>query len=571
MNEQQYLDHLKALHSANWPAEISREPVYPLGEIALTDYLRQRAAETPDRSVCIFYGYELSFARLNQQSDAFAAVLQQHGVKRGDRVGVLLPTCPQFLVAVFAILKLDAIHVPVNPLFKPAELQYQLNDAGVKVMVALNQLVPAIKAVRDNTSLELLFTTSMSEHLPPEPTIPIPDSIRLPNLPVNLEWAFDFQTVIDSAPEIEITAGRDLDAPAVLNYTGGTTGLPKGCIHTQRDMIYTAACIQSAASVSSGSNQVSLNFMPVFWISGQTTIIVLPVFSGNPTVMMSRWDAVGFMKAIEHYQVTATGGLVDTIAEVLDHPDVEKFDLRSLQVTICSSFVKKLNIEYRSRWQKLTGSPLFETGWGMTETHSFDTFTAGMQANNFDLSSEPVFVGIPAPGTEIKVCDFSTGEILPLGEKGEICLRSPSVFKGYWSTDISSDSSLRDGWLHTGDIGMFDEQGYLHYLGRNKEMIKVNGMSVFPAEIESLLAQNPAINGSAVIPRADEERGQVPVAFVRLTEKAKADGVTNLELNQWCKENIASYKIPEVIILDQFPLTVTGKVIKHELVKLLPN
>ncbi len=571
MNEQQYLDHLKALHSANWPAEISREPVYPLGEIALTDYLRQRAAETPDRSVCIFYGYELSFARLNQQSDAFAAVLQQHGVKRGDRVGVMLPNCPQFLVAFFAILKLDAIHVPVNPLFKPAELQYQLNDAGVKVMVALNQLVPAIKAVRDNTSLELLFTTSMSEHLPPEPTIPIPDSIRLPNLPVNLEWAFDFQTVIDSAPEIEITAGRDLDAPAVLNYTGGTTGLPKGCIHTQRDMIYTAACIQSAASVSSGSNQVSLNFMPVFWISGQTTIIVLPVFSGNPTVMMSRWDAVGFMKAIEHYQVTATGGLVDTIAEVLDHPDVEKFDLRSLQVTICSSFVKKLNIEYRSRWQKLTGSPLFETGWGMTETHSFDTFTAGMQANNFDLSSEPVFVGIPAPGTEIKVCDFSTGEILPLGEKGEICLRSPSVFKGYWSTDISSDSSLRDGWLHTGDIGMFDEQGYLHYLGRNKEMIKVNGMSVFPAEIESLLAQNPAINGSAVIPRADEERGQVPVAFVRLTEKAKADGVTNLELNQWCKENIASYKIPEVIILDQFPLTVTGKVIKHELVKLLPN
>lgn len=571
MNEQQYLDHLKALHSVNWPAEISREPVYPLGEIALTDYLRQRAAETPDQSVCIFYGNELGFAQLNQQSDAFAAVLQQHGVKRGDRVGVMLPNCPQFLVAFFAILKLDAIHVPVNPLFKPAELQYQLNDAGVKVMVALNQLVPAIKAVRDNTSLELLFTTSMSEHLPPEPTIPIPDSIRLPNLPVNLEWAFDFQTVIDSAPKIEITAGRDLDAPAVLNYTGGTTGLPKGCIHTQRDMIYTAACIQSAAAVSSGSNQVSLNFMPVFWISGQTTIIVLPVFSGNPTVLMSRWDPVGFMKAIEHYQVTATGGLVDTIAEVLDHPDVEKFDLRSLQVTVCSSFVKKLNVEYRSRWQKLTGSPLFETGWGMTETHSFDTFTAGMQVNNFDLSSEPVFVGIPAPGTEIKICDFTTGEILPLGEKGEICLRSPSVFKGYWNTNISSDSSLRDGWLHSGDIGMFDEQGYLHYLGRNKEMIKVNGMSVFPAEIESLLAQNPAINGSAVIPRADEERGQVPVAFVRLTEKAKADGVTNLELNQWCWENIASYKIPEVIILDQFPLTVTGKVIKHELVKLLPN
>jgi long-chain acyl-CoA synthetase len=231
------------------------------------------------------------------------------------------------------------------------------------------------------------------------------------------------------------------------------------------------------------------------------------------------------------------------------------------------SFVKKLNIDYRRRWQKLVGTVLAESAWGMTETHTSDTFTTGMQDDDFDLKSRPTFVGLPVSGTEFKICDFETGAIVPLGAEGEICCRTPSLLKGYWNKPDATAETLRDGWLHSGDIGVIDEDGYLHYLGHRKEMIKVKGMSVFPGEVEALLGQHPAIVGSGVVPRADEERGQVPVAFVLL--KPEAAGITPKVIENWCRERMASFKVPEVRIVDALPMTATGKVKKQELGKLL--
>ncbi len=516
--EAAYLDALNAIWRRNWPKGAPREPVYPLGEIPLTEYLRERTRRSPDKAALIYYGREVSYAELDRLSDAFAARLYAHGVKKGDRVAVFLPNCPQFHVAFFGILKIGAVHVPVNPLFKAQELIYELNDTGAKVVVALDALFPLLAEVKAQTSVETILVTSAGAMLPETPTIPLPAGLDAPPKPC--PGAIDFLPALAAATEPPPAVAVGLDEVAALNYTGGTTGMPKGCVHTQRDMIYTAAT-PCAIAIDLKPEDVGLNFFPVFWIAGEDMGLIFPIFSGATYVLLARWDPVAFMTAIERYKVTVATLLVDNAVEVMEHPRAGEFDLKSLEQVRCSSFVKKLNIPYRQRWRELTGTTLIEAAWGMTETHTCDTFTTGLQDDDLDLKSQPIFVGLPVPGTEFKICDFATGALIPLGEEGELCVRSPSNLKGYWMKPQASEAALRDGWLHTGDIGLIDADGFIHFLGRRKEMLKVKGMSVFPAEIEALLGQHPAIVGSGVIGREDAERGQVPVAFVLLDEKAR--------------------------------------------------
>ena len=563
-DEAAFLSDVKRRQDASWPTGVPRQPAYPFGEVPLHEYLRQWARRQPDKAAYIFYGDELSYRALDEQSDRFAALLAHHGVARGDRVAVFLPNCPQFVIAFYGILKLGAVHVPVNPLFKEHELLYELNDTGAVAILAQDQLFGMVRTVWPKTALKVAFTTGFADVLPRAPTFPVPASIVQPKLAQ--------PDTIDLLPALAAVqpahfAGGGLDDVAALNYTGGTTGMPKGCIHTQRDMLYTAA---TACTIATGltPGDITLCFHPVFWIAGEDMGLIFPVFAGATCVLFGRWDALGFMAAVQRYRVTLAGMLVDNAVEVLDHPDAAKYDLHSLRAARCSSFVKKINIAYRRRWEKLTGSTMMEAAWGMTETHTVDTFTNGMQAGDMDLKSQPIFVGLPMPGTEFKICDFATGELLPLGAEGEICVRTPSLLKGYWNKPEETARSLRGGWLHTGDIGMLDDSGYLHFLGRRKEMLKVKGMSVFPAEIEAMLGQHPAILGSGVIGREDAERGQVPVAFIRLVPEAGKD-VRPEDIVAWCKANMAGYKVPEVHIVETLPLTATGKVRKDELAKLL--
>ncbi len=353
---------------------------------------------------------------------------------------------------------------------------------------------------------------------------------------------------------------------AALNYTGDTTGLPKGCVHTQRDMIYTAATFCPVA-LPLRPGDVTLNFHPVFWIAGEDLGIVFPVFTGATVVLLARWDPLGWMAAVERYNVSTSALLVDNAVAVMEHPDAGQRDLRSLRHVLVSSFVKKLNPAYRRRWRELTGTVLVEAAWGMTETHTCDTFTSGLQQADRDLS-QPIFVGLPVPGTDFKICDFDTGALLPLGTEGEIAVRSPSLLKSYWNKPEATEQALRGGWFHSGDLGMLDDNGFLHFLGRRKEMLKVNGMSVFPAEIEALLGQHPAVIGSAVLGRADARRGQAAVAFVMLDD-ASAGATSAAELEEWCRRNMAVYKVPEIRIVDALPMTATGKVRKDELARVL--
>ncbi len=375
----------------------------------------------------------------------------------------------------------------------------------------------------------------------------------------------DLMPALHAAAPIPPPFSPDLDAPAALNYTGGTTGMPKGCVHTQRDMIYTAATTCSVAN-DIGPDEIALNYMALFWIAGENAGMIFPIFTGSTVVLLARWDPLGAMAAIQHYAITRASMVVDNAVEIMDHPQVGDYDLNSLKAIRVSSFVKKLNPGYRDRWFALTGTVMAEAAWGMTETHTCDTFTTGQQTDNLDLRGQPVFVGLPVPGTTLKICSFQTGATLPVGQEGEIVARSPSLLKAYWNKAQATADSLRDGWFHTGDIGVFDDRGCLHFLGRAKEMLKVKGMSVFPAEVEALLGQHPDVLGSGVIGQADADKGEIPIAFVRMREGCT---LTEADLSAWCRDNMASYKLPQIRFVAELPMTATGKVKKHELQALL--
>lgn len=562
MDRQTYLTQLENLWEQNWPKELPRTPDYPFGEIPMTDYLRKRAETEPDRPCVIFYGREMTFGELNTYSDKFAAYLAGKGLQKGDRAAVLMPNCPQFLIAFYGILKLGCIHVPVNPLFKEPEFLYEMQDAEPKAIVALDLLYGLVAGTRDQTSLEVVLTTSLTDWLPEQPAFALPDMAQVPRQ--DCPGSEDLMSVLNEetrpCPDVNVS----LEDIAALNYTGGTTGMPKGCEHSQGDMLYTAACGATFAMGRPSPEDLFLTYLPVFWIAGEDAGVLIPVLSGTPEILLVRWDPGAVLEAIDKYKVSLTYGLVDNIVELMEHPDINKYDLTSLRETTVSSFVKKLNKTYRDQWRELSGSILREGAYGMTETHTLDTFTKGLQEDDMDLASRPVFVGLPMPGTRFMITDFTTGQPQPFNEEGEIVIQTPSLLKAYWKKPEETARQLVDGWLHTGDIGMIDDRGFLTYLGRSKEMLKVKGMSVFPSEVETLLGRNPAIAGSAVLGREDAEKGEVPVAFVQLNPD-RAGKISEADLSAWCRENMAGYKVPEIRIVEQLPLTATGKVQKEQL------
>ncbi|SDP72003.1 AMP-binding protein [Desulforhopalus singaporensis] len=568
MDEKSYLKKLHDLWKKNWPKNAPNKPHYPKGEKPICEYLTEWARENPDKKAIRFYGYDISYKELDLASNRFANLLINLGIKPGEGVALFMPSCPQFNIAYFGIMKCGAIHVPVSPLSKEMELKHQLGDSKPKVVFCFDALLPVLEPVCQNLGIEHIIATSYSELKQDCSTIQLPDFFKIPKVDLK-DGIIDFFPALNEVSDAPPDHTPALDDVAALNYTGGTTGLPKGCVHTHRNLIYTAAAfmlIVFGHTENKASDKIMMTYLPQFWIAGETTGLLFPVFHGATVVMLARWDTVAFMEAVDHYKVNQCIMLVDSIDDVLNHPKLSDYDLHSMELTPCISFIKKLNKDYRNKWEKVTGSTMFETTYGMTETHSCDTFTKGFQDDDFDLSVSPAFVGIPVPGTEIKICDFITGELKPFEEEGEIVVRTPTLLKGYWNMPDSNAELFFNGWFRTGDLGTITKDGFLRYLGRRKEMLKVNGMSVFPTEIEAMLGQNPAIAACGVVGRPDDQKGQVPVAFITLK---KGFEETEESLAKWCKNAMAIFKVPEIHIVSQLPMTGTGKVIKNELEKMI--
>ena len=563
-DEESYLAHVRALQSELWPSGVPREPVFPLGRKPLTEYLRDWAGRQPDKPAVLFYGRATTYGELDRLSDRFAAMLARLGARKGDRVAVFLPNCPQFYICFFGILKAGCVHVPVNPMFTRPELTYELNDTGARIVVAHDQLAHLVGEVRAECGVEHVIVTSFLDALPDEPEGPLPAALTTPRVavPNSIDMMGALTQENGAPPVVDVS----LDDIAALNYTGGTTGMPKGCVHTQFDMLFTGA-VMGSISMSVTREDVIINFWPIFWMAGEDVGIILPIVTGATCVLLARWDPAAFMFAVERNRATISNMVVDNAVEIMNHPDAGKYDLSSLREVMVASFVKKLNPAFREGWRKLTGTVLREAAWGMTETHSYDAFNRGWQDDDRDLKQRQIFCGIPVPQTDFKIMEFDSNKIMPLGVEGELCVRTPSLLKGYWNMPDATGEGLVDGWLRTGDIGMISEIGTIHFLGRRKEMLKVKGMSVFPSEIESVLGQHAAVTGSGVIGRVDGARGQVPVAFVTVLPERRAE-MTEAALEAFCRERLAVYKIPEIRIVESLPMTATGKVKKEELAKL---
>jgi acyl-CoA synthetase (AMP-forming)/AMP-acid ligase II len=556
-DEDDYLAHLRDLQS-RWREPDQRTLSYPHGEISVSEYLRRWAADRPDHPAILFEECRLTFAELNDASDRLANFLRPR-LQPGERVGIMLPNSPEYIVSFFAILRAGAVVVPINPMFTPYEMSYEISDSGVACVIAERSSAEFLSHLVETTNLRRFIYT---------------DALGVPaNLtgggqgdPVPLEqpegdagatgWAAAL-ALHDSAPG---PGGESLDDFAVLNYTGGTTGLPKGCVHTQRDMIYTAACIASGQAIN-GPDEMSLVYIPVYWIAGEDYGILLPIFTGTTVVLLPRWDPSRVLSAIDTHRVTAMLGTVDNYLSLLQAPDFDTYDLSSLRTPLTMSFVTRLNAAIRAQWRSKTGGVLREAGLGITETNAVDAVTTGFQADDFDLNATPVFCGLAVPGTEMKVVDFDTREIVELGSPGELAIRSPSIFRAYWNRPDETARAFDNGWFLTGDIGLIDEEGLVHLLGRRKEMLKVNGMSVYPSEIEIVFLQHPDVLRCGVVGVPDPDRGERPVAFI----EASSSQVEPAGLTAWVRERLSSYKVPEVRVVDALPLTTNGKVLKRAL------
>jgi acyl-CoA synthetase (AMP-forming)/AMP-acid ligase II len=591
VDETTYLRELQTRWDAVWPhPSLPREPVKPFGDVPVHRYLERHGEQTPERDFLIFYGRRLSYAEVDRLANRFAAWLQDAGVGKGGHVALVLPNCPQFYIAYFGALKIGAVAVLLNPILKSLELEHLFTESQPEVVVASDQtLGEVMQGLARAGSRPRVLGTAFDEFLPQAPELDVPPSMQGP-APAWPEGAAPLMAELADQPESRPNVDVAMTDVATMNFTGGTTGLPKGVLHRHRNILYTASSIYTysyndlvqarhggervdvpALLAQLSSKDVVLAAMPIFWIAGKDNGVDGAVVAGTSVVLLGRWDAATALNAIHRYRVTQNYAPFDLYWELLDYPERSRYDLTSLRLCLGSSFIKGLTPELRARWREVTqGAILREGAYGLTETHTMDTMTAGFQQDDEDIErarrNRAAFCGIPMPGTEIKIVDPDSGVLLPLGSEGAVAIRSPSVVDGYLNKPEETAKSFRGGWLHTGDIGKFDADGFFYYVARTKYMLKVSGISVYPPQIEALLLSHPGIEMACVIGAEDAKKGQAPVAYVKLADNS-GDAPDEAALMEWCRENMAAYNVPrEIIVTDTMPLTATGKVIREDLI-----
>jgi long-chain acyl-CoA synthetase len=523
-----------------------------LRDIPLHEALRQRARDTPGKAAYVWYGRAITFAELDRSSDAFAARLAELGVKKGEPVALYMNNCPQYVMAHYGIQKLGAIVCPCSPLNKEHELSYQLNDMAARVIVAADSLLPTVGKVMGSTSLQHVFGVRYGDLLPEQPALEVPAELKAPAQPFP-DGVEDFLAVANSgaaAPAVPIDMDQDV---ALMTYTSGTTGLPKGAMLTYRNAAY-----KSGVSVDMNGitpDDVLLAVAPLYHIAGMLMGVNVPVLSGASTVLLHRFDPLAVLQAIDRYRVTWWYSIAPMNVAVMAAPNARDYRLDSLRHNAVTSFGITFTEALAQQWKSFAPHCVAcEAAYGLSETHTMDTYMPP-EAIRWGTHGKPV------QGNEIRILDPDTGRELPAGQVGEIVLRSAGVFKGYWNNPEATAKTLRDGWVYTGDMGKMDADGYLTFIGRFKEMIKVSGYSVFPEEVETILIKHPAVAQAAVIPMPDPDRGQVVRAFIVRKPGAELDEPT---LVAWCRDNMAAYKVPRAVrFLDALPATGAGKVLRR--------
>lgn len=520
----------------------------------LHEYLRNHAKVNPNKPAVIFYGRTLTYEELDELSDRFAHYLYSQGIRKGDKVALFLPNCPQYIICHFGIQKIGAIVGPCNPMFKEWELEYEVNDLGAKAIVTLDQLYPIVEKAKSNTTLQSVITTSYIDFLPEKPIPEFPEELQEKKYYSEAtDLVSILHTRIADCPDVDLDIDNDV---CLIVYTSGSTGLPKGAMLTYRNALYKSQGVAEARGFH--ADDIALSIMPICHIAGMLFMNV-SFYTGGTIVLLNRFTPEAAMDVIERHRVTVAQTVVPMNVAIINHPHAAQIDFSSLRVNSCTSFGIQLTEEISNQWKALTGIGLFESAYGLSETHTGDSLMSP-EAVKFGTTGKPI------PGTKIKILSLDEPRReLPIGEQGEIVVNSPGVFKGYLNKPEATAKTLREGWVYTGDIGKFDEDGYLYFLGRIKEMIKCSGYSVFPEDVEILLNKHSAVSESAVIGVPDPIRGETVKAFVVLRPDYE-NSITPEELILWSKEKMAAYKYPRHIeFRESLPKTGTGKLLRRVL------
>jgi len=494
----------------------------------------------------------------------FAAGLQALGVEKGDRVAVHLPNCPQFIIAYYAVQMIGGIVVPCNPQYVAREMKHQLGDAGAETIITLSLTYPVVKAVRGDTPLKHVIVTNIKEYFPgllrllfTLATEKKEGHYQDISGDVNTYW---FQDVLDGAPAKPSKVEFDMEDTAVLMYTGGTTGLPKAAQLTHRNVQANAVQIRAWLPRMQRGRDSILTSLPLFHSYGMTTCMNLGILAASSMILIANPRVMPhILKSINKHHPTLYPGVPAMYVAINNYPDIDTFDVSSIQA--CISGAAPLPVEVQQKFQELTGARLVE-GYGLSEA------TPVTHANPIFGENRIGTIGLPFPNTDARIVDAEAGEkTLDVGEVGELVVRGPQVMKGYWRMPTETANSLRDGWLHTGDLARMDADGYFQIVDRKKDMILgAGGYNIYPREVEEVLYEHPAVKECAVVgvPISVEKGERVKAYVVR----KEGSDVTEGEILTFCRDNLAPYKVPRFVeSREDLPKTMVGKILRRVLLE----
>ncbi|WP_333871532.1 long-chain fatty acid--CoA ligase [Desulforamulus putei] len=539
-----------------YPEGISTQMDLP--NVSLYCLLEQAAHKYPDNQVILFLNHELTYRQLKERVDRFAMALHSLGIKKGDRVVFMLPNCPQIVISYYAVACLGAVGVMVNPLFTERELSYLLKDSGAETIICLDQLQQKVINVLPETSVKRVISTGFQDYLSLPLHLPGSSQETSQGHEPGTRGVFRFEQLLQqhlpTPPRVELEVEKDL---ALLQYTGGTTGVIKGAMLTHKNLSSNVMQTRAWLNICEEGKERFFCVLPFFHVFAMTTCMNLSVYLAAAMILIPRLEAMNLLKQIQQYRPTVFQGVPSLYVAVISHPEVKKYDLSSIRC--CVSGGAPLPAEVQQQFEALTGAKLVE-GYGLTEA---SPVTHCNPVAGYRISGS---IGLPMPNTEIKIMDLETGtRELPPGEVGELCVKGPQVMKGYWNMPEETSKVLRDGWLYTGDIARMDESGFTYIVDRKKDMVISMGYNVYPREVEEVLYEHPAVKEAAVIGLKDRHRGEVLKAFVVLKEGAEA---RREDIIKFCRRYLAQYKVPkQVEFRAELPKSSVGKILRRVLVE----
>ena len=506
---------------------------------------------------------EMNYRSLLDLTYRFAAALQKSGVKKGDRVALYLPNCPQFVIAYYATLMVGGIVVPCNPAYVAREIKHQLNDSGAETIIVLSLMYPNVKQIRAETALKQVIVANIKEYFPgllkflfTVATEKKEGHYQDISGDANTYW---FQDVLAGAPARPTPVEIGMEDTAVLMYTGGTTGISKGAQLTHRNVQANAVQTRAWFPRMVEGQETTLTSLPLYHSYAMTTCMNMGTLSGAALLLIANPRVLPhILKSINKHHPTLYPGVPALYISLVNHPDISQYDISSIKA--CISGAAPLPVEVQQKFQELTGGRLVE-GYGLSEA------TPVTHANPIYGENRIGTIGLPFPSTDAKIMDIETEEQdLPPGEVGALVVRGPQVMKGYWQMPTETANVLREGWLHTGDIARMDEDGYFQIVDRKKDMILgAGGLNIYPREVEEVLFQHPKVKECAVAGVPVAGKGERVKAFIVLKEGETA---TEEEMIEFCRENMARYKVPKFVeFRDELPMTIIGKVLRRVLVE----